>query len=80
MIEDCCEAHGAKFRDQRVGSFGDLSVFSFYYGHHITTIEGGMVCSKSSKFNELAKMFRSHGMVRKVEEKTQRLSKQNFLT
>lgn len=78
LIEDCCEAHGAKFRNQRVGSFGDLSVFSFYYGHHITTIEGGMVCSKSAKFNELAKMFRSHGMVREAEEKTQKTFKTDF--
>ena len=78
LIEDCCEAHGAKFRDQRVGSFGDLSVFSFYYGHHITTIEGGMVCSKSAQFNELAKMFRSHGMVREAEENTQKTFKAEF--
>ena len=43
LIEDCCEAHGATHRGQRVGSFGDMSCFSFYFGHHITTIEGGMI-------------------------------------
>ena len=44
LIEDCCEAHGAMYGDKKVGSIGDISLFSFYYGHHITTIEGGMVC------------------------------------
>ena len=38
LIEDCCEAHGAKFGDKRVGSIGDISLFSFYFGHHITLL------------------------------------------
>ena len=70
LIEDCCEAHGARFKNKKVGTFGDLSLFSFYYGHHMTTIEGGMVCSKKEKYQELAKMFRSHGMIRETSKKT----------
>jgi len=44
VIEDCCEAHGASIRGQRVGTFGDLAAFSFYFAHHMTSIEGGVIC------------------------------------
>ena len=64
LIEDCCEAHGATFNGQKVGSFGDISIFSFYFGHHITTIEGGMVCVNDDKLYDLSRLFRSHGMTR----------------
>src|SRR5262245_19659120 len=43
LIEDACESHGATFRDRKVGTFGLASNFSFYYAHHLSTIEGGMV-------------------------------------
>ena len=72
LIEDCCEAHGAKYGDKRVGSVGDMSNFSFYFGHHITTVEGGMVCTNDDDIYELAKMFRSHGMIREASEATKR--------
>ena len=73
LIEDCCEAHGATFGKQRVGSIGDMSNFSFYFGHHITTIEGGMICTNNKKFYELMLMYRSHGMVREVSEETKEI-------
>jgi CDP-6-deoxy-D-xylo-4-hexulose-3-dehydrase len=66
LIEDCCEAHGATYKDKKVGSFGDISLFSFYFGHHITTIEGGTVCVNDDKLYDLAKLFRSHGMTREA--------------
>lgn len=72
LIEDCCEAHGACFSGQKVGTFGDMSVFSFYFGHHITTIEGGIISTNNPKIYELSKLFRSHGMTREVSEKTQK--------
>jgi CDP-6-deoxy-D-xylo-4-hexulose-3-dehydrase len=71
LIEDCCEAHGAEFEDKRVGSIGDISLFSFYFGHHITTIEGGMVCVNNPELYDLAKLFRSHGMTREASPKLQ---------
>lgn len=71
LIEDCCEAHGAKFGDKKVGSIGDISLFSFYFGHHITTIEGGMVCVNDPKLYDLAKLFRSHGMTREASPELQ---------
>ena len=71
LIEDCCEAHGAKYGDKRVGSMGDISLFSFYFGHHITTIEGGTVCVNDDKLYDLAKLFRSHGMTREASPELQ---------
>lgn len=71
LIEDCCEAHGAKFGDKKVGSVGDISLFSFYFGHHITTIEGGMVCVNNQELNDLARLFRSHGMTREASSDLQ---------
>ena len=70
LIEDCCEAHGATFKTKKVGALGDMSCFSFYFGHHITTIEGGMVCTNDFKIYQLAKLFRSHGMTREVTKET----------
>ena len=71
LIEDCCESHGACYNDKKVGTFGDISIFSFFFGHHITTIEGGMISSNDEKINELARLFRSHGMTREVSNETQ---------
>ena len=67
LIEDVCESHGATFRGRKLGSFGFASNFSFYYAHHLSTIEGGMVCTDDPDFYELLRMFRSHGMVRESQ-------------
>ena len=61
LIEDTCEALGSKFNKKYLGSYGDFSSFSFYYSHHITSGEGGMVCTKNNKYNEILKTLRSHG-------------------
>ena len=50
LIEDVCESHGAKFNNKKLGTFGDISNFSFYYAHHMSTIEGGMVCTNQKEF------------------------------
>ena len=71
LIEDCCESHGATYNNQKVGTFGDISIFSYFFGHHITTVEGGMISSNDDKINELARLFRSHGMTREVSKETQ---------
>jgi CDP-6-deoxy-D-xylo-4-hexulose-3-dehydrase len=64
LIEDVCESHGATFKGRKLGSFGLASNFSFYYAHHMSTIEGGMVSTNDAELYELLRMFRSHGMVR----------------
>ncbi len=69
LIEDVCESHGAKFHNKKLGTFGLISNFSFYYAHHMSTIEGGMVCTNDKKIYHLAKMLRSHGMVREIGDK-----------
>jgi CDP-4-dehydro-6-deoxyglucose reductase, E1 len=70
LIEDCCESHGAEFDGVKVGTKGDVSNFSFYYGHHITTIEGGMVCTNSDGLYQLLRMLRSHGLVRECTDQS----------
>ncbi|HEY7426269.1 MAG TPA: DegT/DnrJ/EryC1/StrS aminotransferase family protein [Gemmataceae bacterium] len=67
LIEDVCESHGATFQGRRLGSFGLASNFSFYYAHHLSTIEGGMVCTNDEDFYETVRMLRSHGMVRELD-------------
>ena len=64
LIEDVCESHGATFKGKKLGSFGEISNFSFYYAHHLSTIEGGMICTNNKKIYETVRMLRSHGMVR----------------
>lgn len=64
LIEDVCESHGATFLNRKLGSFGWMSDFSFYYAHHLSTIEGGMVCTNDAELYETLRMLRSHGMVR----------------
>ncbi len=66
LIEDVCESHGATFNGQRLGSLGLISNFSFYFAHHMSTIEGGMVCTNDEKIYQMVRMFRSHGMVREA--------------
>ena len=66
LIEDVCESHGATFKGKRLGSYGLISNFSFYFAHHMSTIEGGMVCTDKEAIYESIRMLRSHGMVREA--------------
>lgn len=66
LVEDCCEAHGATFNGKKVGNFGVASSFSFYFGHHMTTIEGGMVCTDDEKLYHSLLLLRSHGLLREL--------------
>ena len=72
LIEDCCESHGATFGSRKVGSLGWASNFSFYYAHHLSTIEGGMVCTNDDALYETLRIYRSHGMVREAQNETTR--------
>ena len=66
LIEDACESHGATFEGRKLGNFGLMSNFSFYYAHHMTTVEGGMVCTNDEELYEILRMLRGHGMVREA--------------
>jgi CDP-6-deoxy-D-xylo-4-hexulose-3-dehydrase len=79
LIEDVCESHGGTFLDQKLGTFGLASNFSFYFAHHITTIEGGMISTDDQKFYDVIKMMRSHGLVRESNlEKTKNYYQENY--
>lgn len=67
LIEDVCESHGATFSGRKLGTFGLASNFSFYFGHHMTTIEGGMICTDDDEFADVVRMMRSHGLVRESQ-------------
>ena len=68
LIEDVCESHGATHEGKKCGSFGWISNFSFYYAHHMSTIEGGMVCTDDPLVYQHVRMLRSHGMVREAND------------
>jgi CDP-6-deoxy-D-xylo-4-hexulose-3-dehydrase len=68
IIEDVCESHGASHNGRKAGSIGWMSNFSFYYAHHMSTIEGGMICTNDEEVYQQARMFRSHGMVRESND------------
>ncbi len=61
LLEDACAAIGASARGRKVGTFGDMASFSFYFGHQMSTIEGGMVSTSDAQFRDLLLMLRSHG-------------------
>jgi len=69
LIEDCCESMGAKYKDKYVGSFGRVASFSFYYSHHITTLEGGICVTDDHDLSEMMRIVRAHGWVRQVENR-----------
>jgi perosamine synthetase len=62
VIEDCAEAHGATVNGKKVGSFGDISTFSFFGNKVITTGEGGMCVTNSDAHNDKMRVLRDHGM------------------
>jgi CDP-6-deoxy-D-xylo-4-hexulose-3-dehydrase len=61
LLEDACAAIGATYRGRKVGAFGDMASVSFYFGHQMSTIEGGMVSTDDPRLHDLLLMLRSHG-------------------
>ena len=65
ILDDVCESHGCKnINGSRVGSNSLGATFSFYFGHHISTIEGGMICTDNDDLYDLLRIKRSHGLAR----------------
>jgi len=77
LIEDVCESHGATHNNIKVGNFGWISNFSFFYAHHMTTIEGGMICTNDEEIYQQIRMLRSHGMVREATDEILQKKYQN---
>lgn len=78
VIEDTCESLGSRTSDKMLGTFGFASSFSFYFGHHISTIEGGMVCTDNSDFADVVKMIRSHGWDRDLSQDSKEKYRQKY--
>lgn len=64
LIEDSCEATGVRWQGRHVGGFGHIGTFSFYFAHHITTIEGGMVVTDDDYLADLLRAQRAHGWIK----------------
>ena len=70
LIEDVCESHGVLLDNgKKAGNQGLISCFSFYYAHHMSTIEGGMVCTNNEEVYQILKMMRAHGLLRESDSK-----------
>jgi len=69
VVEDTCEALGTRHDGKLVGTFGDLATFSFFYSHHITTIEGGMIITDDDEMAELLRTLRAHGWTRQLQDR-----------
>ena len=66
ILEDSCESMGASVNGIKVGNLGAGGTFSFYWGHHMTTVEGGMLCTNREDVYRLAILKRSHGLAREL--------------
>ena len=71
FMEDNCESLGAKYKNKYTGTFGDINTMSFFYSHHISTIEGGMITTNNEELAELMRSLRSHGWTRDIINKKQ---------
>jgi len=69
LIEDACESLGTTYKGEYLGTFGDFGTFSFYFSHHMTTIEGGMIVTKTQQDYDLLKCLRTHGWSREQSNK-----------
>lgn len=71
LLEDNCESLGTVYQSKKLGNFGVASTFSFYVGHHMSTIEGGAVCTDDEELAQMLRLVRAHGWDRNLAEKQQ---------
>lgn len=71
LLEDTCEGMGCEYKGQKLGTFGRMSSFSTFFGHHISTIEGGIISTDDFTLYELLLSIRSHGWARDLSQETQ---------
>lgn len=78
LLEDACAALGAEYNGKKVGSLSDMSSFSFYYGHQLSTIEGGMVNTNDKRLYDLLIMLRGHGWGKDLDHETRTRLMQHY--
>lgn len=71
LMEDNCESLGTVYKGKKLGNYGMASTFSFYVGHHMSTIEGGAVCTDSERLATMLRIVRAHGWDRNLSERRQ---------
>ncbi len=79
LIEDCCESLGSHFKKKHIGNFGMAGSFSFYFAHHICTIEGGAICTNDKNLANDLKSFRAHGWIRNRSDRANFAKKYKLL-
>jgi len=70
VVEDTCESLGSSVSGRQVGTFGHFGTYSFYFSHHITTIEGGMLVTDDDRLADLARSIRAHGWTRDMQDRS----------
>ena len=78
LLEDSCESIGSTYDNKKTGEFGLMSTFSFYFGHHMSTIEGGMICTDDEELYNILLSIRSHGWSRDLEVEEQEKLKSKY--
>ncbi len=78
LIEDTCESLGSEYKDKKLGTIGKFGTFSFYFSHHLTTIEGGMIVTNEKSEWDILKSIRAHGWSREYSNRVQ-IEKRNIL-
>ncbi len=78
LIEDNCESLGSKYKGKLLGNFGLASTFSFYVGHHMSTIEGGAICTDDDQLATMLRIVRAHGWDRNLNESQQAKIRNKF--
>ena len=79
LLEDCCESLGSHYKKKHIGNFGLAGTFSFYFAHHICSIEGGAICTNDKKLADDLRSFRAHGWIRNRSDKSKYISKNKYL-
>lgn len=78
LLEDNCEAFGSMLNKKRLGNFGLASTFSFFVGHHLSTIEGGIVCTDNEELHDMLLMVRAHGWDRNLRSNKKSLLRKKY--
>jgi CDP-6-deoxy-D-xylo-4-hexulose-3-dehydrase len=78
LIEDNCESMGTIYKGEKLGNFGLASTFSFYVGHHMSTVEGGAICTDDRNLSTMLKIVRAHGWDRNLSLREQKNIRKKF--